>query len=182
MKLLLAICMLGLACAYTIERHEEIADGSWKLWKGVHTKSYENINEEKVRYTIWQDNQRKIAEHNAKNSGLTLRMNHFGDLTNTEYRAMVNGYLHHQKNGSAFLAPSHVEEPATVDWRDQGYVTPVKNQGQCGSCWAFSTVCPKLIYYFIFFFLNCMLKTIFPPSRHSSFDFVEVGKLFWWSV
>lgn len=139
MKLLLAICMLGLACAYTIERHEEIADGSWKLWKGVHTKSYENINEEKVRYTIWQDNQRKIAEHNAKNSGLTLRMNHFGDLTNTEYRAMVNGYLHHQKNGSAFLAPSHVEEPATVDWRDQGYVTPVKNQGQCGSCWAFST-------------------------------------------
>jgi len=139
MKLLVALCLLGLACAYTVERHEEIADGSWQQWKGTHSKFYPNINEEKVRYTIWQENLRKIAEHNAQNNGLTLKINHFGDLTNLEYRAMFNGYLHKKENGTTFLTPSHIEAPETVDWRDQGYVTPVKNQGQCGSCWAFST-------------------------------------------
>ena len=147
MKLLVALCLLGLACAYTFERHQEIADSSWQQWKGTHSKFYSNIDEEKVRYTIWQDNLRMIAEHNAQNNGVTLKINHFGDLTNLEYRALFNGYLHKKENGTSFLAPSNVEVPATVDWRDQGYVTPVKNQGQCGSCWAFSTVSLPFLFF-----------------------------------
>jgi len=139
MKLIVALCLLGLACAYTIERKESISDASWHLWKGAHGKFYKDLNEEKVRYTIWQDNLRRIAEHNAENKDVVLKINHFGDLTNTEFRAMMNGYLHHNRTGSTFLAPSHTVVPDTVDWRNQGYVTAVKNQGQCGSCWAFST-------------------------------------------
>lgn len=117
-----------------------IEDASWHLWKGQHSKIYNDFNEEKVRYTIWADNLRRIAEYNGKNTGVFLKMNHLGDLTTTEFKSLYNNYNRpYNKTGSTFLPPSHATAPDTVDWRNQGYVTPVKNQQQCGSCWAFST-------------------------------------------
>lgn len=141
MKCIAFFCLLGLACSFTIERRDVINDASWQSWKSHHKKSYENIFDEKMRYAIWQDNLKKITDHNQYNRKMTLKMNHFGDLTNTEFRALMNGYRQSaNKTGSTFLAPSNIKLPGSVDWRSEGYVTPIKNQGQCGSCWAFSTV------------------------------------------
>jgi len=139
--ILALLCLAGLSCGYVIDQHYQvIGDEGWHLWKASHGKGYENFGEERVRYVIWQDNLKRIEEHNAEaGHTYTLKINKFGDMTGTEFAASLGLPPMNQTKGSTYLAPSNVKVPDTVDWRDQGYVTPVKNQGQCGSCWAFST-------------------------------------------
>ncbi|XP_057290922.1 uncharacterized protein LOC130613622 [Hydractinia symbiolongicarpus] len=142
MKSAVLLCLVGVTLSFVIEKDLDVVkDEAWQIWKNSHNKKYKDLSEEHVRYAIWNDNLKRITEFNKASDNLFLRMNHFGDLTNTEFGQAMNGYYSHRthSNGSTFLAPSHTQVPDTVDWRDKGYVTPVKNQAQCGSCWAFST-------------------------------------------
>ncbi|KAK4437908.1 Cysteine proteinase RD21A [Sesamum alatum] len=128
-------------------RSENEVMALYESWLAKHGKSYNVIGENEKRFEIFKDNLKFIDEHNAADRPYKLGLNRFADLTNEEYRMMfVSGRvdrktkLMSRKASDRYAFKAGEELPESVDWRKKGAVAPVKDQGQCGSCWAFSTV------------------------------------------
>ncbi|XP_045184511.2 procathepsin L-like [Mercenaria mercenaria] len=135
-------CLLATSLAFNA-----FLDNEWESYKTAYGKQYER-RVEGLRRVIWERNIKYIEQHNLEaDRGLhtyRLGMNEYGDMTNDEFVSLMNGYKQNVSRSvcSKFTPPLNVnlgDLPDSVDWRKQGYVTEIKNQGQCGSCWSFST-------------------------------------------
>jgi len=131
----LVVCLLGLVSARDLLQEFE-------SYKVQFAKSYATDEEQEQRFQNFVNAVNRIDAKNeqSQGEGATFGLNKFSDMSTEEFHAQYLSKVPASKTPAhqRKVVAHNVDAPSSVDWRPKGVVTAVKNQEQCGSCWAFS--------------------------------------------
>ncbi|QHO59011.1 hypothetical protein HN51_013322 [Arachis hypogaea] len=150
MKSLVAIFLFLWTCTFRAKSFRPVYDESsivqkHEQWMTLYGRTYKDNEEKTKRQEIFKHNLEFIERFNKEgNKSFKLSLNPFADLSEEEFFASHTGAIHHHnkqphRNVSNMMSADNIEPPS-MDWREKGAVNDIKNQGRCGSCWAFSAV------------------------------------------